>query len=173
MKELALHILDIAKNSVSAGASLITVEISERGNLRTLVISDNGCGMEPELLAQVSDPFTTTRTTRSVGMGIPLLKLSAELTGGNVSLSSSVGEDHGTEVRAEFFTDHIDCIPIGAMADTVVTLIQGNPEIDFLFRFPGEKETVSLDTRELRAVLEDVPLDTPDVLVWIREACAG
>ena len=99
MKELSLNILDIAKNSVKAGASLITISIDEADSWRVLTIADNGCGMSPEFLAAVTDPFTTTRTTRPVGMGLPLLKLAAEQTGGSLSITSSQdAADHGTPV---------------------------------------------------------------------------
>jgi anti-sigma regulatory factor (Ser/Thr protein kinase) len=167
MKELSLNVLDIAENGVKAGASLVTVGLTEQNGKLTLVIADNGCGMSQETVEKVLDPFYTTRTTRAVGLGLPLLKLEAEQTGGAVTVASTVGE--GTTVTAIFHTDHIDCPPVGDMAETMVTLIQGHPEMDFLFTHQREeKETVKLDTRELRQVLEDVPLNSFDVLQWIR-----
>ena len=170
MKELSLNILDIAKNSVKAEAALIEISIIEENGIRTLTIRDDGCGMSPEFLSHVTDPFTTTRTTRPVGMGLPLLKLAAEQADGGLTITSSQGaEDHGTTVQATFRIDHLDCVPVGDVAGTVVTLIQGSPEIDFdfLWRTPEGEKHVS--TREMREILGDVPLDSPEVLVWVGE----
>lgn len=173
MKELSLNILDIAENSVKARASLTQILLSETANTLTLTIADDGCGMDAETVARVTDPFYTTRTTRSVGLGLPLLKLEAEMTGGGLSVISrheaDFPNDHGTTVTAVFHTDHIDCPPLGDVIATVTTLIQGHPDTDFLFRHEREgKEPVALDTRELRSVLEDVPLDSYEVLQWIE-----
>ena len=171
MKEISLNILDIAENSVKAKASLTEILISEEGDKLTLTIKDDGCGMDEQTVRSVIDPFYTTRKTRSVGLGIPLLKLACEQTGGSLSIESSVNEsDHGTTVRAIFFKNHIDFIPLGDVTSSIVTLIQGHPDTDFLFRHTTEGGEVSLDTREIRAVLEDVPLDTYEVICWIRSS---
>lgn len=171
MKELSLNILDIAMNSVKAGAKDVEISLTENGNLLTLKIADNGCGMDGEQLKAVTDPFFTTRTTRRVGMGIPLLKLAAEQTGGTFDISSSVApENHGTVTTAEFYTDHIDFAPIGDVVSTVVTLIQGSPAIHWHFSHTGNGREIDLDTAEIVAVLGDVPLDNPDVLTWIRQS---
>ncbi len=174
MKELSLNILDIAENSVKAKATLTEIDITEQEDKLTLTITDDGCGMTEEILKTVTDPFYTTRTTRKVGMGIPLLKLEAELTGGSLSINSKhISEypnDHGTVVTAVFFKNHIDCTPLGDVVSSLTTLIQGHPDTDFLFTHKtGEKE-ITLDTRELREVLGvDVPLNTYDVIKWIEE----
>ena len=170
MKELSLNILDIAKNSVKAGADLITITIDEQGPWRTLTIADDGCGMPPEMVAAVTDPFTTTRTTRPVGMGIPLLKLAAEQTGGTLTIRSSQGEDHGTVVTATFDMTHLDCVPLGDYAGSMVTLIQGSPDIDFFFRYRTPSGEITLETKQMREILGDVPLDTPEVLSWVYES---
>ena len=171
MKEISLNILDIAENSVKAKASLTEILISEEGDRLTLTIKDDGCGMDEQTVRSVIDPFYTTRKTRSVGLGIPLLKLACEQTGGSLSIESSVNEsDHGTTVRAIFFKNHIDFIPLGDVTSSIVTLIQGHPDTDFLFRHNLDGAEVSLDTREIRAVLEDVPLDTYEVICWIRSS---
>ncbi len=172
MKELSLNVLDIAKNSVKAGASLVTISLIEENGWLTLTIADNGCGMTPEVLEAVSNPFYTTRTTRKVGMGIPLLTLAAEQTGGGVTITSrhegTHPSDHGTEVVARFDTTHIDFTPIGDLPATVQTLIMGSPDIDFVFLHRAERCTVELDTREMRAILgEDVSLASYEVLAWI------
>ena len=169
MKEISLNILDIAENSVKAKASLTEILISEEGDMLTLTIKDDGCGMDEQTVKSVIDPFYTTRKTRSVGLGIPLLKLACEQTGGSLSIESSINEsDHGTTVRAIFFKNHIDFIPLGDVTSSIVTLIQGHPDTDFLFCHTTEKGEVSIDTRDIRAVLEDVPLDTYEVICWIR-----
>ena len=174
MKELSLNILDIAKNSVKAKASLITIIIDEDETWRTLTIADNGCGMPPEMLATVTDPFTTSRKTRPVGMGIPLLKLAAEQTGGTLTIRSSQDEaDHGTVVTATFDMTHLDCVPLGDYAGTMVTLIQGSPEIDFSFRYRTPSGEITLETAQMREILGDVPLDTPDVLAWVYESLSA
>lgn len=174
MKELSLNILDIAENSLRAGATLTEICLTDRGDTRTLRIADDGCGMDAETVARVTDPFCTTRTTRKVGMGLPLLKLEAEQTGGRLTVTSRDAArypaDHGTVVEAVFYTDHIDCLPLGNVTETLVTLIQGHPDRDFRFehrRTAGEP--VTLDTRQLRQVLEDVPLNSFEVLQWIRD----
>ena len=172
MKELSLNILDIAKNSTKAGAKLVTIVIDETGGRRTLTIRDDGCGMPPEMVATVTDPFTTSRRTRPVGMGLPLLKLAAEQAGGTLTVTSSQDPaDHGTEVTATFDMHNIDCVPVGDYAGSIVTLIQGNPEIDFSFLYHFETgEEITLETAQMREILGDVPLDTPDVLTWVYES---
>ncbi len=173
MKELSLNILDIVENSVKAGASLTEITILEEGNRLTLTITDNGCGMTEEILKTVTDPFYTTRTTRKVGMGLPLLILEAEMSGGSLEITSrheaDFPEDHGTKVCAVFFTDHIDCVPLGDVVASITTLIQGHPDRDFLFIHNIDGKEIRLDTRELRSILEDVPLDSYEVLKWIEE----
>jgi nitrogen fixation/metabolism regulation signal transduction histidine kinase len=126
MKELSEHILDIAQNSVAASAAHISILLTEEQNhCLTVVIQDNGCGMTPEVLARVADPFTTSRTTRKVGLGIPLYRMVAELTGGSVEIQSTQGV--GTTVTAVFYTDHLDCPPLGNIAQVVALLIQAIP----------------------------------------------
>ncbi len=172
MKELSLNILDVAKNSVSAGAENIEISLvkDEKGYL-TLTIKDNGCGMSDETVKNVVNPFYTTRTTRKVGMGLPLLKLAAEQTGGYLSLESSQDTvNHGTTVRAVFNTQSIDFMPVGDIVSTVCILIAGSPEIDFKFCDLSSEHNVTLDTAELRAVLGDkVSLSEPEVGMWISE----
>lgn len=168
MKELSLHILDIAKNSVKAKASLIEIIVieDEEKNLLSIGINDNGSGMTEEFLQRVRDPFSTTRTTRKVGMGIPLFEAASVQCGGKLDITSEVGV--GTKVLATFQYDHIDRAPLGDMTGTMKTLIWGSPEIDFLYRHEKNGQEFILDTRELKNVLGGVPLDTPDVLEWIE-----
>ncbi len=173
MKELSLNVLDITKNSVKAGATLIDITLLEEGNKLTLTITDNGCGMTPEVVENVMNPFYTTRTTRKVGMGVPLLMLAAEQTGGRMTIESrheaAFPDDHGTVVTAIFYTDHIDFTPIGDLVSTMETLIMGSPEIDFTFVHDMNGHRVELDTRQIREVLGDVPLDSYEVIQWIGD----
>ena len=173
MKELSLNILDIAENSVKAKATLIKIEITESEDAIKFSISDDGTGMKPDFLERVANPFTTTRTTRPVGLGIPLLKMAAEQTGGRVEITSKHFEDypdsHGTVTTALFFKKHIDMVPLGNIVETVVTLIQCNPDREFVFIHQTEDKCVNLDTRELRLVLGEVPLNNIEVILWIKD----
>ena len=173
MKELSLNILDIAKNSTKASATLVEILIKEDEETLTITVSDNGTGMTEDLLLSVTSPFATSRTTRKVGMGIPLFKFAAEQTGGTLTVKSKhideYPEDHGTSTSATFYKNHIDFTPLGDVTSSLITLIQGNPDIDFRFSHKTVTGEVSLDTRELREVLEEVPLDSFEVLSWIEE----
>ena len=173
MKELSLNILDIVENSTKAKAELVQISISEENDTLWIRISDNGIGMKKETLLSVSDPFYTTRTTRKVGMGIPLFRFAAEQTGGNLVITSKHIDDHkidhGTIVNATFYKNHIDFTPLGDVVSTVITLIQGHPDVDFVFSHVQGESNVYLDTREIREVLEGVPLDTFEVLNWIKD----
>lgn len=154
---------------MKAEADCIEISIVEENGIRTLTIRDDGYGMAPAFLEHVTDPFTTTRTTRPVGMGLPLLKLAAEQADGQLTITSQQGEGHGTAVQATFRIDHLDCVPVGDIAGTMVTLIQGSPDIDFEFLYRTEAGEKRLSTREMREVLGNVPLDTPEVLAWVSE----
>lgn len=167
MQELSLNVLDIAQNSVRAKASLIELSVEEQpGEDRlTIVIADNGCGMTPEQVAHVTDPFFTTRTTRKVGLGVPFLKMAAEMTGGSLSIASTPGQ--GTVVRADFGLTHIDRMPLGDIAATVCSLIQCNPDIDFTYTYRRARAQFTADTREFRQILEGVPLSNPEVVGFI------
>ncbi|MBQ8208158.1 MAG: sensor histidine kinase [Clostridia bacterium] len=172
MDELSLYVLDITMNSVRAGATEISIELTEEGEWLYFTVRDNGCGMTEEQLKKLENPFFTTRKTRKVGLGIPFLKMLAEMTGGNVKINSvheSVSADHGTVTMAKFGKNHIDFIPLGDMVETVKTLIQGSPEIDFTYRHKTEQGEVMLSCAEIREVLGEVPLNEPEILTWIGE----
>ena len=169
MKDLSLNVLDITHNSISAGAEHIDLSISIDTESIIICITDDGCGMDEDMLARVTDPFTTTRTTRKVGMGIPLFKLAAEQTKGTLSIKSKKGE--GTEVRAVFNKNHIDCPPLGDMASTAAMLMAAVPaESDLTYTFSTEKGSFSIGTAEIREILgTDISLSEPEVQMWIRE----
>ncbi|MEG1501048.1 MAG: ATP-binding protein, partial [Clostridiales bacterium] len=164
MLELSLNILDIAQNSVRAEASLIEISIEENHDSDTLsiMIKDDGYGMDEKQAASVIDPFFTTRTTRAVGLGVPFFKMAAELSGGSFDIKSQKGQ--GTEVKAVFGLNHIDRMPLGDMTSTVVSLIQCNPNIDFVYTYQLNDKSFVADTRQFREVLEGIPLNSPQVL---------
>lgn len=169
MRELSLNILDIAQNSISAGAPLITIEVNENTTQHTLLIGvyDNGKGMSEEQVKSVIDPFFTTRTTRKVGMGIPLFKMAAEQTGGRLEIKSELGV--GTEVNAYFKTDSVDFTPLGDVASTIQMLITMNTDRDFVYKHIVNDKEFVCDTREIKEILGDVPLDTYEVSQWLKD----
>ena len=172
MDELSLYVLDITMNSVRAGATEVSIELAESDEWLTFTVQDNGCGMTKEQLMRLSDPFFTTRTTRKVGLGIPFLKMLAEMTGGSVSITSVhefESKDHGTTTTATFQKTHIDFIPLGDMVETVLTLIQGSPDVDFIYRHKTRDGEVLLSCAEMREILGDIPLNDPEILSWIGE----
>lgn len=174
MKELSLNVLDIACNGIKAGAKNISVLLTQERRRLIIEITDDGCGMTAETLLRVTDPFTTSRTTRKVGMGIPLIKLAAEQTGGSISIvsrhESEYPDTHGTTLTAVFYTDHIDCPPIGDIISTVTTLIQGSPDIDFIYRHSFAEDEIRLDTREMREILGNgISLSSPEIINWIAD----
>ena len=169
MPEISLNILDVAENSTRAGASLvqITVDVQPEADKLTVIIADDGCGMTPAQIRQVTDPFYTSRTTRKVGLGVPFFKFAAESTGGSFSIESEPGK--GTMVTAVFTLNHIDRMPLGDMTATIHTLIQGHPATAFLYVYRCGNKEFSLDTREMRAILGDVPLTAPEISSYLKD----
>lgn len=167
MKELSLHILDIVQNSIKAGAKNIEIKIDENTakNLLTIEINDNGCGMSEEFLKKVKDPFVTTRTTRRMGMGISLFEAAAVQCGGGLDIESELGI--GTKVKVTFELNNIDRAPVGDMAETMLTVISGAPGPEYIYEHKKDDKVFLLDTVQLKEILGDIPLDTPDVLNWI------
>lgn len=164
MNDISLHIIDIIQNSLSAGASRIEVTIEENilKNRLVVSISDNGKGMTKEQVNRLDDPFFTSRTTRRVGMGIPLFRQSAEQSGGSLEVTSEPGA--GTTVNATFLNDHLDRPPLGDIANTIVLMVSANPDIDFLFRYIFNDVEYVFDTVEVKEVLEELPLNDPAVI---------
>lgn len=169
MRELSLNVLDIAQNSVAANATLVEIELKESTTTHDLFISvkDNGKGMSKEKLENVLDPFFTTRTTRKVGLGVPLFKFAAEMTGGEFKIDSE--ENVGTCVLAHFKTDHLDFTPIGDMTSTFISLITMNLNMDFVYKRSLDKKSFTVDTRQLKEILGDVPLNEPEITQWITD----
>ena len=169
MRDLSLHILDIAENGLRAGADLIEITVDE--NLKTdwltITIADNGSGMPPEKLENPEDPFITTRTVRKVGLGLSLLSVAAQRCEGELIIDSKQGE--GTTIRASFQHSHIDRAPIGDTASSLATLIMGNPDVDFVYTHMVDEHTFALDTREIKTDMPDLSLQDPMVIHHLTE----
>ena len=168
MLEISLHILDIVENSTRAGATTVSIDIAEdtARDILSLVIRDNGSGMSEDVVRKVTDPFFTTKTVRSVGLGLPMLAQAAEMAGGRINIESKGGE--GTRVAADFKLAHIDRQPFGDIAGTLVTLIAGNTDVDFIYRHEHNGRIYVLDTREIKKEIEDIPINHAAVLDFIR-----
>ena len=174
MEDLSLHVLDIAENATTAGASLVQISIKQDSgeDLLTITIRDNGRGMDREILEGATDPFVTTRKNRRVGLGLPLLAQAAEEAGGDFSIKSE--PRRGTEVKATFQAGHIDRKPLGDMGSTLLTLALGNPEVDFVYESDLDGERITLDTRIIRAQLDEhTSMSDPRVLNLIRTLLNG
>ncbi|MDD5712909.1 MAG: ATP-binding protein [Smithellaceae bacterium] len=169
MLELALHILDIAENSVRAGAKTVNITIEEdvAEDRLTLTIADDGRGMDEATCRKALDPFFTSKKVRRVGLGLPMLSQAAERTGGSLELRSKEGE--GTTVRVAFGLSHIDRQPLGDVAGAIMILIAGNAGCDFVYRHRRGSGLFELNTREIRDEIEDVPIGHPEVLKLIRD----
>src|SRR5699024_7456117 len=169
LPEISLNVLDVSENSTRAGATLVEIRVaaSQADDTLTIVIADNGCGMTPEQVSRVTDPFFTTRTTRKVGLGIPFFKYAAESTGGSFRIESEPGK--GTTVTAVFGLSHIDRMPLGDMNATIHNLIVYHPDTDFCYTYTFNGASFTLDTREMREILDGIPLDSPEVSQYIME----
>ena len=170
MKELSLNILDLAQNSITAKAKNIKIEIVEKSEEKTMVIkiSDDGAGMNKEILEKSADPFYTSRTTRKVGLGIPLFKMQAEMTGGSFEIDSKSGE--GTVISAVFKTDSLDFVPLGDIISTLCVMISGSPETNFNFSHIIDDNIIKFDTGSLREALgEEISHAEPEVIEWIKK----
>lgn len=169
MRELALHILDLVQNSIEAGANSVWLSVIEDHTLDwlTIRIIDNGRGMDAEICRQITDPFFTTRTTRKVGLGLPLIHMSTAQCGGRLLITSEPGQ--GTTVEASWRWSHIDRPPLGNLALTLKSLIISHSEIDLHYIHQVGHNQFSLSVRELREILNGIPFTQPDVLVWLDE----
>ncbi len=169
MKDLSLHILDIVQNSIRAKAALIGIEIAEHPDENQLIITitDDGTGMSPEQLKRAFDPFYTSRTTRKVGLGLSLFKQNAEMTGGNFKIESELGK--GTKVTAIFGLNHLDRPIMGDLVGTLLIMICSSEEINYVFKHQTPSGVFKLDTREVRQMLENVPISNPEVRLFLKE----
>ena len=169
MLELSMNILDIVENSTRAGANLIRISVTEdRGNdILRIEIADDGEGMEPDVTEKALDPFYTSKDVRRIGLGLPMLSHAAKITGGRFTIESEKGK--GTVVTADFRYSHIDRQPLGDMPGTTATMIAGNPRVDFIYTHLSDGKSYTMDTREIKNELEDVPIEHPKVIQFIRE----
>jgi anti-sigma regulatory factor (Ser/Thr protein kinase) len=170
VRELSLHVMDIVENGIAAGAALIEIGIVEnrRGNRFGMTIKDNGRGIPAGELDRVIDPFYTTRTTRRVGLGLSLLREAARRCDGDFRMTSKEGE--GTEVYASFRLDHIDLAPLGDMAGSMMSLVMGNPDVDFVYTHDVDGKVFRVDTREVKAELDGLPITHPEVIRYIGDS---
>jgi anti-sigma regulatory factor (Ser/Thr protein kinase) len=168
VQDFSLHILDLVENSITAGAKRIEIRIDEDSSrdLLTIEIADDGRGMSREMAGRALDPFVTTRTTRNVGLGLPLFAQAARACNGEVNIESEPGR--GTKLKGTFQASHIDRKPWGSMAATLITLIAGNPGISFSYQHRRDDRAYSLDTGAISKELGDVPVSDPRVIALIR-----
>lgn len=167
MVEISLHLLDIVENSLAAGATRVEISLREKGSWLEIVVRDNGRGMDAGMVERVFDPFFTTRTVRRVGLGLPLLRQAAELTGGSAEVESQPGV--GTVTHARFNKASVDCMPLGDVAATLQTIVACNPGLDLVYQHEIEGRQFRLDMSEIKKTLGEVPVNAPEVLKWIRE----
>lgn len=169
MKDLAMHVMDIARNSVEAGAKKVKVSLIMKKTEGNLVVTfeDDGCGMDAEMVKKATDAYTTSRITRKVGLGLPLFKMNAENTAGSLQIISEPGL--GTMVTAVFFTKHIDCVPLGDMAGIVALLICSNQDVMFHFDFHIDERAFAIRTDEIVEVLDGSEINQPKVVRFIKE----
>jgi len=169
MEDLSLHILDIVENSVAAKADKIEISILEdkKKDLLSVEISDNGIGMDDDMVKKVLDPFFTTKTTRRFGLGLSLLSEAAKAANGKLSIQSRKGK--GTKIKATFQHSHIDCKPIGDIGQSIITLVIGNPEVDLVYKHKKNGQNYCLDTRKIKTQLKGHPINSPDGLRMLKE----
>lgn len=169
MKELSLHILDLAENSVKAEATKINISIFEdtERDLLTIDLEDNGRGMDEELLKKVEDPFVTSRTTRKVGLGIPLMKAAALRCEGDFKIFSEIGK--GTKVTSVFKYGHIDRAPLGDIGQTIISLINANKNLEIVYKHSYNGNCFVFDTKEIKNILGDVPINDAHIMLWIKD----
>lgn len=167
MRELSLNILDIVQNSVSAQAKNVLIEVTAKDNILTITIQDDGKGMTAEFLSKVTDPFTTTRTTRKVGMGLSLFQQEAHNAGGQFTIQSAPNQ--GTTVQASFTINHIDRLPLGDLASTVSSLILTAPDINYKLHYAVEDRQFQLCTSQIKQMLDGVPIQSLQIIAYIKE----
>ena len=169
MEDLSLHILDIAENSITAGASRVKIKIVEdiKKNLLLIEIADNGRGMDRQTRKMACDPFFTTKIKKRVGLGIPFIAQSAKEAMGDISIRTKQGK--GTTIVARFQYDHIDRKPLGDIGKTLIVLIAGNPDIDFVFKHKRNSHIYTIDTAEIKKSLQGVPVTHPAVIKIIKD----
>ena len=170
LEDISAHVLDIAQNSIAAEAGRIDVTIritKSGGGFIEFEIKDDGKGMDDARLSKVLSPFTTSRTTRRVGMGLPFLKQNTELCGGKFEISSALGK--GTRVLASFALDNIDTPPIGDVAGAFLTLMIDAPGVRWIFKYGSEEGFFELDSKDLAEAIDGLEsLSIPEVAMGLK-----
>lgn len=169
VEDLSFHLVDLVQNSVAAGARVVRVTIREsacRDHLE-LEVADDGRGMDGQTLARVQDPFFTTKAHKKVGLGIPLLKATAQACRGDFSMASRVGR--GTAVRAQLQRSHLDCPPWGDLEGTLLSLLVSLEQVDLRFAYLGDGGEFSVASDDIRRQAGDLPLSHPDVYRFLKE----
>lgn len=170
MRELSLHILDVLENALEAGATQVDLAIVEdlEADRLTITVRDNGRGMDAQTASRTLDPFYTTRTTRHVGLGLPLFAAAARRCDGDLTVDSVRGQ--GTVVTASFRHSHIDRAPLGKLVGTLLAFLLGSRD-DLQLRYCHRvgTRTFELDTAVIRAELGDVPISHPQVREWLYD----
>lgn len=168
MREMSLHILDLVQNSIEAGATTVKLEIFEDIVKDSMVVrvSDNGRGMNKKMLQLVIDPFITTRTTRRIGLGLPLMDMSTKRCGGYLNIDSTQGE--GTTIEAMYQHSHLDRPPMGNLVETIKSILVANSELQFSYHHTVNGKSLIVSSQEIADILEGVPLTQPDVLIWLH-----
>ena len=169
MKELALHILDIAQNSIRAKAALIEINITEKPSENEYLIDilDDGAGMDEPVRKQIEDPFYTSRKSRKVGLGIPLFKQNAELSGGSIYIISE--KEKGTHISAIFGFNHIDRPILGDIAGTLLILIANENQTDIRYKHQTDEGVYVFDSREVKKILGEMPISSPTIRKYLLE----
>ena len=168
--EISLHILDIAMNSIAAHAALISIDVEENESSTSFSVCDDGDGMPPEILKKAALPHFSTK--KSAGLGLFILKKAAENAGGSFSIFSkdkqNFPDSHGTLTRASFDRS----LPLGDLPATVAAIITAAPSCELVVNYSSPPRRVRVDTREMRRYLGNIPIDSPDVIDWVREQFA-
>jgi hypothetical protein len=169
MEELCAHIMDIAANALTAGARhiIVSIDVDHGANILSVTFRDDGKGMDEEMVRRVTDPFFSTKKGKKVGLGIPLLKGTAETCGGRFSLTSTPGQ--GVDIRVSFQLDHPDLPPLGNLKDTILVLVVGNPDVDFTFDVRVDDKAFGLYTTEVKEMIGGVPINHPEVMNFLLE----
>ncbi|CQR72494.1 sensory histidine kinase AtoS [Sporomusa ovata DSM 2662] len=168
MREISLHILDLVQNSIEAGATAAKLEIIEDiiGNSMIIRVSDNGRGMNKKMRQLVIDPFITTRTTRRVGLGLPLMDMSTKRCGGYLNIDSIQGQ--GTVIEAMYQHSHLDRPPMGNLVETIKSILVANPVLQFSYHHTVNNKSLLISSHEITDILDGIPLTQPDVLIWLH-----
>ena len=164
-----MHVYDLMENSTAANSTEVklTIRDSLKDNIYAFTIEDNGKGMTPEFMAKVTDPYTTSRTTRKVGLGLPLIKMNTENCGGGMKLQSEVGK--GTRLDFWFQHNHWDRPPMGDLAGTIVMLCAAHEDIHIIYKHITDEDEFVFDTDEIHEALDGMSMNDVKVMGWLKD----